>query len=199
MPVLSVTLLITGASRSLMGVRSINWRVLLTLIVPAVPAVFVVGSFYGSFSGSFIAALMGAMLLVSLIMRRIADRLKFKVRLTGIGLVGAAWGALTGASIGPGLLVLPFLINYGLRREALVITMSAAAIFVHVFRIAAYTNSQQLTMELATLGAIIGVVSLPGNWIGRMVLRRISDDRHVLWVEALLVLGALNFFVVALR
>lgn len=199
MPVLSVTMLITGATRSLMNPRLIDWRTLITLIAPAVPAVLIVGSFYGNLSGSFVAALLGCVMLVSLVVRRVADRLKFHVGRRDLAIVGAIWGGLTGASIGPGLLVIPFLLNYGLRRETLVITMSASAIVLHVFRITAYAGAGQLSTDLALLGAMIGLLSLPGNWMGRAVLRRISDDQHVRWLEILLLLGAVNFFWVAIR
>ena len=199
MPVVSVTLLITGSTRILINLQFINWKVLRALIFPAVPAALVVSSFYGSFSGAFVAALLGTVMVVSIPLRRIAKKLKFDVRLRDLSIVGGIWGALTGASIGPGMLMIPFLLNYGLVRESLVVTMSATAILVHVSRITGYTATGVMTLDLAVLGLLTGLVSLPGNWAGRSLLRRISDETHIVWIEVLMVLGAINFFWIALR
>lgn len=199
MPVISVALLITGSTRSLINIRQIDWVALTSLVLPAVPAALIVSSFYGGFSGAFVALLLGSVMLISIPLRRIANRLQFKVARRELMWVGGIWGGLTGASIGPGMLVIPFLLNYGLVRESLVVTMSATAILVHVSRISGYTATGVMSMDLAMLGMMIGVVSLPGNWAGRSLLRRISDNTHIFWIEILMVLGAVNFFWVGLR
>ena len=44
------------------------------------------------------------------------------------------------------------------------------------------------------LGALIGLLTIPGNWLGRSVLRRLSTEAHLVIVEAFSVVGGLQFF-----
>lgn len=199
MPVLSIALLISGSTRSLMNIRLVNWKVFFALTLPAIPAILIVGSYYGKLSGSFIAGLLGITILISIPLRRLSNKLKFNISIRGLVFAGGAYGALTGASIGPGLLLVPLLINYGLVKETFVITLSAAAVLAHITRITAYTGAEQYTFDLVFLGAAIGILSIPGNWAGRGLLRKISSDQHVFWIEVLMAFGAINFFWIALR
>lgn len=55
---------------------------------------------------------------------------------------------------------------------------------------AAFAEFSATTLVLVTL---VGLLTVPGNWIGRLLMRRMSLAFHVALVDILTVLGGLNF------
>lgn len=88
---------------------------------------------------------------------------------------GAVAGALTATTGGGGLLVAPLLLARGLRGEAYVATGAAAAIAMHVGRIAAYGAGGLVSGEILVTAALLAGTILLGNLGGRHLRRRLSD------------------------
>ena len=106
--------------------------------------------------------------------------------------MGAASGlgsALLG-SVGP--LTAPFFLAYGLTRAAYIGTEAAAALTMHLTKIAAYGAGDLLTRQVLLYGAALTPATLAGAWVGRKTVGRISDRVFVLLVETgLLAAGVL--------
>ncbi len=78
-------------------------------------------------------------------------------------------------SMGP--LLVPFYLNYGLQKEALLATLSATRILIHVVKLISYGVFGALTPSYIGYGVLIGVAAFPGNWLAHRVLERISEQR----------------------
>jgi uncharacterized membrane protein YfcA len=106
--------------------------------------------------------------------------------------VGAASGlgsALLG-SVGP--LTAPFFLAAGLTRAAYIGTEAAAALALHLTKIATYGAGDLLTDRVLLYGLVLTPATLAGTWTGRKIVGRISDRVFVVLVEAgLLVAGVL--------
>jgi hypothetical protein len=50
-----------------------------------------------------------------------------------------------------------------------------------------------LTSDYFVLGLLVGLVMIPGNWVGRRLLRGMTVSAHGLLVDAFAVIGGLNF------
>lgn len=192
-PVMSVALMISHSSRALFNLRDFDRIAFLCVLGAALPGLVLVAGLYGRLSSSWIATLLGALILLSIPLRRWAGRHHFRVGRRGLAGAGAVYGSLSGASVGPGMLLVPFMLGYGLSKEAFVATLAAIALVVNVTRVAVYGGTAQLGDGYLLLGLAIGVLTIPGNWFGRAMLRRMTTARHALLVDALTVVGALNF------
>lgn len=198
-PVMSVALLISHAARALLNIRDFDRTVFLSIAVPAVPFIVVGAIFYGWMSPTAIAILLASVILASIPMRRWAKAREIRAGRPTLHAAGVVYGGLSGASIGPGMLLIPFMLGYGLTKEAFVATLAAIALTTNITRVAVFGGTNLLDERYLLLGILVGLVTIPGNWIGRSILRRMTSDDHSVLIEILTVLGALNLLWLAWR
>ena len=193
-PLVSVSLLISHASRILLNWRDFNRSAFLSISMTAVPCIIIMASLYGRMSSSLIALVLGSVILFSIPVRRWAASRQIKTSRKTLSGVGAVYGSLSGVSIGPGMLLVPFMLGYGLRKEEFVATLAAIALLSNITRVTVFGTTDLLTSQYVLMGLLCGVMTIPGNWIGRTMLRRMTSKRHSWLVDVLTVIGALNFF-----
>ncbi len=198
-PVMSVALLISHAARALLNVRDFDRPAYLSIAIPAVPCIVAGALFYARLPSAAIAVLLGCVILVSIPLRRWAKAREIKAGRLTLHAAGSVYGGLSGVSIGPGMLLVPFMLGYGLTKEAFVATLAAVALTTNVTRVTVFGTTDLLGGSYLMLGILVGLVTIPGNWIGRSILRRMTNDCHGVLVDILTVLGALNFFWLAYR
>jgi len=97
------------------------------------------------------------------------------------------------------MLLVPFLLGYGLTRQAFVATLAVIALTTNLTRVAVFGGTHLLDWNYLALGLVVGLVTIPGNWLGRWILRRMSNERHAGFVDILTVIGAMNFVWLAWR
>lgn len=85
--------------------------------------------------------------------------------------VGSALIGSTGPILNPAY------IGYGLLKEDMVATKAFHNAVLHLAKIAAYLYFGTLHGEHWVYGLVIGAAALPGNWLGRRVLARMSPDQ----------------------
>ncbi|WP_282606138.1 sulfite exporter TauE/SafE family protein [Pelagibius sp. Alg239-R121] len=198
-PVISVALLISHSARALMNMRDFDRSVYFSVAVPAIPCIVAGALIYGRLQPTAIAILLGCVILSSIPIRRWAKSREIKAGKPTLYAAGAVYGGLSGTSIGPGMLLIPFMLGYGLRKEAFVATLAVIALTTNVTRVSVFGGLELLDARYLTLGVLIGLVTIPGNWIGRSILRRMTNEGHGTLVDILTVIGALNFFWLAYR
>ena len=198
-PVMSVALLISHSSRIFLNRHDFNKEAFLTVASIAIPCVVAVAWLYGKMSSNLIALLLGVVVLSSIPLRRWADARRIKTNRPTLMGAAAVYGVVSGASIGGGMLLVPFLLGYGLTKEAFVATLASIAFLTNVTRVGVFGTTNLLDGQFLLLGIYVGLLTIPGNMIGRSILRRLTNDRHALIVEIFTIIGALNFFWMALR
>ena len=198
-PTLSIALLISHGARALLNLKDFDRTAYLAVTLPAIPCIVAGAFIYGRLTSAAIAILLAAVILVSIPVRRWAQSRAIKANGATLAGVGAIYGGLSGATIGPGLLLIPFLLGYGLSKGAFVATLAVIALTTNVVRTAVFGGTSLLEPHLVLLGVLIGLLTVPGNWIGRSMMRRMSLALHVGLVDILTVLGGLNFLWLAYR
>ena len=88
------------------------------------------------------------------------------------GFIYAFLSGLIG-SMGP--LLAPFYINYGLKKEELLATQATSRFVIHGIKIVAYGLFGALQSSYIAYGVLIGLAAFPGNWLGGLVLERMSE------------------------
>ena len=198
-PVMSVALLISHSSRAMLNFSNINSKALMIVAVPAVPCIIAGAMIYGLLPGDAIALLLAAVILASIPLRRWARANNINATWRSLGGAGGVYGLLSGASIGPGMLLIPFMLGYGLGKEAFVATLAVIALTTNITRVTVFSGTSLLDVHFIAIGVIVGLLTIPGNYLGRMALRRMSSSSHAGFVDVLTVLGAANFIWLALK
>ena len=198
-PVVSVALLISHSSRAILNFRDFNREVYASIIIPAIPAIAIVAYLYTKMTAPWIALLLGGIVLISIPMRRWARSRELRVKKPVLSSAGVIYGALAGASVGPGMLLIPFMLGYGLKKEAFVATLAAIALTANITRVGVFGSTSMLDMDYLVLGIVAGLATIPGNWVGRHFLRSMTNETHTNLVDLLTLIGAINFFWLAYR
>ena len=198
-PVLSITLLISHGSRALLNLQDFSIKAYANVVIPAIPCIVLAALAYGKLSGAAIAFLLGTVVLLSIPLRRWSKNRQLKTSPATLRGAGAIYGLVSGAAIGPGMLLMPLLLGLGLNRKEFVATLAAIALTTNIVRSSVYGAADLLSAPTLLLGFFLGLATIPGTWIGRSILRRITDEKHAIAVEWLVVLGGLNFYWLGIR
>ncbi|KPP83906.1 MAG: sulfolactate exporter TauE [Rhodobacteraceae bacterium HLUCCA08] len=198
-PVMSIALIFSHGSRSLIYLKWFDWRAFLTVILAATPFIIMTGYIYAILPVRVLATVLAVIIFTMIPLRHWAAARSIRA---GTGLLagaGAVYGFFAGASIGSATILSPFLLGYGLFKEAFVATMAGISLSTNAIRIGVFTGVDLMNPQYVLLGVLVGLIMIPGNYIGRTILRRISITHHGLLVDLMAALGGLNFLYLAIR
>ena len=199
MPVLAVMLFIGSVSRSWINRFDFHREAFLRIAIPAVPMV-IVGSFvYAQLEPNMIALMLGSVVLASIPLRRLAKSHAVKTSPFVLSCVGGLFGFLAGSATGPGMLLIPFMLGFGLSRTNFVATLAVIAGLTNVARMATYGGLGLISQEILIIGLLAGVATIPGNMLGRKFLKRMTNSNFEILVDIVAFGGAINFIWMGLK
>lgn len=193
LPALSVMLLISNFSRSWINRSDFHKDSFLRITIPAAPMVFLGGYFYSNLDPKHIAAFLGVVVLSSIPLRHWAKSRHISTTPLVLSCVGAIFGFLCGSAVGPGMILIPFMLGYGLTPVNFVATLAVIATFTNIARVVSYSSLGLLDQNLLIIGILGGLAAIPGNFVGRYFLKRVKTKSHGTWVDVLTFGGGLNF------
>ena len=197
-PIMSIALIFSHGARSLMNLPDIDFRAYAVVLAAALPFIVLTSLVYVILPLNLLAGVLAVIIFISIPMRHWAQSRDIKAGPTTLAAVGAVYGFFAGASIGSAAILSPFLLGFGLVKEAFVATLAMITLSTNVIRIGVFSSADIVTSEYALLGLLVGIIMIPGNWIGRAILRRMTIRRHGQLVDGLTVLGGLNFVYLAI-
>jgi len=171
----------------------------LRVAIPAIPMVVLGGIFYAQLEAKMIALMLGSVVLISIPIRRIAKSYKIKTSPSVLSFVGGIFGFLAGSSTGPGLLLVPFMLGYGLSKASFVATLAVIAAMTHIARALTFGSIGLIGQDILTLGIIAGIATIPGAMLGRLILERITNRNHEILVDLMALGGGGNFLWIAFQ
>ena len=198
-PVMTVALILSHLSRAIMYAKETDWAIASRVLVFGVPTIVIGALIFGVISETTVAIVFAAFLTFSFPIKYWARA--HQVRTGPKLLAGASmvWGMLAGNVIGPGFFLAPFLLGTGMNRLTFVGTLAIVTLVMNIIKSAVFGATSLLNWELVLLGAWIGMITVPGNWIGRTILKRIKDSDHRVAIDVLTVLMIINFLYLATR
>lgn len=196
-PVLAMSLLVSHTSRVWAFRKGFQWPIYRDVMITGLPGIILGASIYSLLPIAWVAVVLGLFLLASAPLRRVMQRLDVQVGRKSLMAAGVPFGLLSGAAIGAGMILAPFFLAAGLAGEALLGTMSAVAFTVNVLKTSVFSGFSVLNADLALLGAGIGACAVPGNLLGRWIVRNTPIRVHIALVEAVVAAGGLYFLWIA--
>lgn len=194
-PVIAVASLFTNFGRFAAMRESVDWPKVALMLPAALPLVILSAWGFTRLDSRGATILIGAMLVVLVPLRRQLARTGF--RLSGWQLVpaGGTYGFVTGASTGAGVMLVSFLMAAGLTGQAVVATDAAISIVIGVAKAATFGWNDALPAPLLVFALLVGLATLPGGFVAKLILDRLPVRLHTLMLEAVIVIGGLAVLV----
>lgn len=196
-PVMSIALIVSHGARALLNLRDFDRGVFEAISWASIPMTVVGAVAYGLLPVPVIALFLGMVILSSIPLRRWAMARNIQAGKGTLRLVGGIYGLLAGAAIGPGMLLSPFMLGYGMSKEAFVATLATILFTTNIVRVAVFGGIDLLAVHYVLLGLLVGLVTIPGGWIGRTLLRRMTTGTHHGLIDLFAAIGGLNFLYLA--
>ena len=111
--------------------------------------------------------------------------------------MGGLFGFLCGSTTGPGMILILFMLGYGLSPANFVATFASIGVFTNLARVSSYAGLGLIDLELLMIGILAGLATIPGNLLGRYILVRTKIKTHHLWLDLLTFCGGSNFLWIA--
>jgi uncharacterized membrane protein YfcA len=188
-PIIAISGTLTNLSRSLAFRGSIDWRRARIVVLAAVPTSILGAWGYTLLSGPGAMLLIGAMLVVVVVLRRLVKRYDFRVRDRGLAVGACGWGFVVGGSNGAGVIIISLLMAAGLTGAAVIATDAALSVAIGLARLAVFGVAGVATAKVLSVAILIGVVTLPGAFLARLIVKRLSIRVHTAMLDAVVVIG----------
>jgi len=177
-PVITTGMLLGNIQRLFYFWQEIDWEVTLWQL----PGV-ITGSILGAFTLSYInleglQVLIGVALLLMVANYWFGNQEQtFTIKTWQFLPLGFGNSFASGLIGSTGPIMNPAYINYGLLKEAMIATKATNIILAHVIKLCTYATLGTLSKQYVIYGIVIGAAALPANWLGQLVLSRMSNDR----------------------
>ena len=198
-PVMTCALIISHFSRAIMYFGDTDWKIAFRVLLFGCPTIIIGALIFGVISPRAIVIIFAAFLIASFPIKYWAriNQIKTGPRL----LAGASviWGMLAGNVIGPAFFLAPFLLGTGMNRMAFAGTLASITFVMNVLKLSVFGATDLITGDLLLLGVLIGAMTIPGNWVGRSILKKMQDSDHRLIIDFLTVAMIANFIYLAAK
>jgi hypothetical protein len=177
-PVLTIGMLLGHPQRLFLYWQDINW-LLMRWYLPGAIAGAILGAFtFTQIHLDWLPILLALFLIISTLSYGWGEKSQFfQVQSWYFLPAGFIFAFLSGLMGSTGPLLNPLYLNYGLNKEELIATKSAHLMVVHLAKIMTYGILGALTLPHLGYGLILGIAAIPGNWLGQIVLKQMSEQR----------------------
>ncbi|MEI7429042.1 MAG: sulfite exporter TauE/SafE family protein [Betaproteobacteria bacterium] len=191
-PVMAVAMLFTNGSRVVVFWRDIHWLHVRRIIALGFPSCVAGAYGYTLLNANWVAVLLGIFLLVCVPLRRILRRSAVQSSASVEVIAGGGFGLVNGGMSGTGILLISILMSAGLSGEILIATDAVISLLMGVTKVVLFGGLSALTLELASIGLLIGFCTTPGAFVARWLLKYIPAGIHAWIMELIVVIGAVS-------
>lgn len=196
-PVMTCALVFSHASRVFIYWQNIDRRIAARVLIFGGPTLIFGAYLFSILDPKIIAFVFVCFLIFSFPMKYYARRHNIKTGPKLLSFASIIWGMLAGNVIGPGFFLAPFLLGTGMNRLAFVGTLAGITLAMNSIKLAVFGGTDLLNADLLVLGVIVGLCTIPGNWLGKAILQKLSDDHHRYIVDGFTLLVIFNFLYLA--
>jgi uncharacterized membrane protein YfcA len=196
-PILAPAQLLAVLVRFWLFRQYIQWRLAIAFFTGVIPGVFAGTWMFHLLTEVAIRRLLGVFLLgfAAYEYWRPSAVQPAPPRLVWLPIGGVCAGVILGSIGVAGPLVAIMFLRYGLVKESLVAMISLFFLLGNSQRTLLYWQNGLLTVDSLGLGCAMGLAMIAGVYVGRLILPRISRERFVHLVLAMLILFGIKFII----
>jgi uncharacterized membrane protein YfcA len=192
-PIAAVALVVSNITRVGVFRRAIPWRETIAIFTAALPGIILGAILYVKMPVHNVALVLSLFLIITVPLRRYVTKHDFKVNLNGLRLVAVPFGLISGTVMGAGMMLGPFLLGAGIVGEHLVALIATLGLGLNITKTAVFGISPLLDVAMVSKGLLIGLCTMPGAFTGRWIVTNTSIRIHTLFMEGLILCGAMYF------
>ncbi len=175
-PVLTIGMLLGHPQRIFLYSQYINWK-LTFWYAPGAIIGAVAGAFlFTQLKLQWLTILLAVLLIASTFSYGKTEKRAFEVKSWYFLPAGFIYAFLSGIVGSTGPLLNPLYLNYGFKKEEMIGTKSTHLLIIHIAKIITYGVFGALNWHYLQYGLILGIAALPGNYLGQIVLNKISEN-----------------------
>lgn len=192
-PVMSVAMTLANASRVWVYRHAVSPRVVGLLLLTSLPGALIGALIYTQLSSDAIGLVLGVFLIATVPARHLLERARIRLGMRSVMAIGAGYGVLAGGLSGAGLFMVAALLAMGVHGAALIATDAAVSVAINILKVSVFGGYALITPELFFAGVLIGLCTVPGAFVARLILDRLPLTVHVRLMEALVIAGGISF------
>ena len=196
-PIIAISAMFNNSWRALAFRRLIDWRRAFLIAACATPTCIVSAYGFTLLTGKGAdrdRRHADADRAAALAVQAVCDGLDDK----GVAVGGVVYGAAVGGTVGAGVILLSILMAAGLNGAAVIATDAVISIVVTALRMAVFGFSGAIDARVVAFALLIGIVALPGAFLARAMVVRMSLRFHTAILDVVVLLGGAVMIVGAL-
>ncbi len=194
-PILSISQLLSTGSRVWLHRDGINWPVVRSFALGALPMSVVGSLIFISIDTTVLVRILGVMMLLFVVYTRLPIGRNFTMKLWGFAPLGAATG-FGSAFLGiPGPFAVVFYLAYGLAAGPYIGTSSVGMALIQVPKLIIFGAGDLLTLRVLVLGFGLGAIAAGTAYLGRWILRRVPEKVFPRIITTMLLVSGIIFLI----
>lgn len=197
-PVMTCALIISHSSRIFLYWRETDWSICKRVLLFGSPTILLGAYIFSFLSPRVIAIIFTLFLISSLHFKYWTRKHKIDAGPKTLAIASSIWGMLAGNVVGPGFFLAPFMLATGISRLAFAGSIAVITLVMNLLKLSVFGATDLMNPRLFILGVVIGVMTIPGNWLGSHFLRSIRDRQHSIIMDVMTLMVIANFIYLAI-
>jgi uncharacterized membrane protein YfcA len=198
-PVLAVAGVVINAGRFWFYRASLDRRILVQVLAVSIPFLVLGTWIYSVLDVRALGTLLGLVVIGSIPLRRILKKREIHLGAKGLAVGSGVFGLATGMATGTGVIMVTLLLGTGMSGTAVLATDALISIVLDLCKAALFHRFALLDSESLFTGLVIGVATIPGSALAAWLVTRMHAHLHILFMEALILVGGVSLIVNAWR
>jgi uncharacterized membrane protein YfcA len=188
-PIIAISALFNNTWRAAAFREHIDWRRGMLVAALATPTCILSAYGYTLLTGKGAAIVIGAMLMLTVPLRYLFKRYVMALDNKGLAVGAVIYGGAVGGTVGAGVILLSILMAAGLQGAAVIATDAVISIVVTAVRMAVFGISGVIDARVLAFALLIGAVALPGAFIAKALVARLSLNVHTALLDLVVLIG----------
>jgi uncharacterized membrane protein YfcA len=188
-PIIAISALFNNTWRAVAFKNLIDWRRAALVAAFATPTCILSAYGYTLLTGKGAAIVIGTMLLLTVPLRYLFKRYVMALDSKGLAVGAVIYGGAVGGTVGAGVILLSILMAAGLQGAAVIATDAVISMVVTAVRMAVFGFSGVIDARVMAFALLIGTVALPGAFIAKALVVRMSLTVHTAILDAVVLIG----------
>lgn len=194
-PVLAVAGVVINAGRFWFYRASLQRPELVLVLAVSIPFLILGTWIYSILDVKVLGTLLGLVVIGSIPLRRILKSREIQLSRRGLAIGSGVFGLATGIATGTGVIMVTLLLGTGMTTTAVLATDALISIVLDLCKAALFHKFALLDSEALFTGLVIGAATIPGSALAAWLVTRMHAHLHVLFMEALILIGGISLVV----
>ena len=188
-PVMAVAGVVINAGRFWFYRTHLDRRTLTLVLATSMPFLVLGTWIYSILDARALGTVLGCLVIAFVPLRRVLQRKKIIIGRAGLGVGSSVFGLATGVATGTGVILVSLLLGTGMAGPAVLATDAMVSIVLDLVKAALFQRFDLLDAEAFFTGVVIGFASIPGSAAAAWLVTRMGARLHVVFMEALILVG----------